>query len=92
MCIPVLKGEGGWNYLEGHYTPTISYAKSTVECKTVGRGKFDKTQRNIGLLCGALQVMRVILWTFSLPINLPYYEYDVWLTVHRNSVWIRKTN
>ena len=21
-----------------------------------------------------------------------YYESDVWLTVHRNSVWIRKTN
>jgi hypothetical protein len=22
----------------------------------------------------------------------PLYESDVWLTVHRNSVWIRKTN
>ena len=21
-----------------------------------------------------------------------YFEFDVWLTVHRNSVWIRKTN
>jgi len=25
-------------------------------------------------------------------VNLKFLKSDVWLTVHRNSVWIRKTN
>ena len=30
--------------------------------------------------------------TFKPPGEVQYSKSDVWLTVHRNSVWIRKTN
>ena len=39
----------------------------------------------------------IITITFSQMANIKYttvnnIKFDVWLTVHRNSVWIRKTN
>ena len=35
--------------------------KVPLNGQTVGNTKFDNTQRNVGLFCGALQVMGYIL-------------------------------
>jgi len=39
---------------------TVSYAKSTVECKAAGPAKLDETLRNFGLQCAALKVTSCI--------------------------------
>jgi hypothetical protein len=34
----------------------------------------------------------IVLWETIKEKNLYNFKFDVWLTVHRNSAWIRKTN
>ena len=40
----------------------------------------------------ALRKFRVYIYGHNDAVSLDHNYPDVWLTVHRNSVWIRKTN
>jgi len=41
--------EGGQNALEGRYLQTVSYTRTRLNEKLVGRTVLDKKKRNIGL-------------------------------------------
>jgi hypothetical protein len=49
-------------------------------------------QENVALTVGNVYVLVGLVVTSNKTIWYRKYKSDVWLTVHRNSVWIRKTN
>ena len=66
-------GRGGWyNDLEGRHLQSI-ILKVPFNDKAGGLTKLGKTQRMFGLLCAVLKVTGYSLYTYCVPIKLPYY-------------------
>jgi len=64
----------------------VTCSPSTVLCMFPSRTSMRDFQNAVAITDSALII------TLSCQSIYLIYESDVWLTVHHNSVWIRKTN